>query len=288
MSIRIRLKILRALKREIELFKREQGSYLGLKLDSVTPPSHDNIRRGFRNDLSPEQMDSLLEENKTHRVKATGTITFEGPRFEWYNKCIAWKRVAWNDESDATIQMVKDLAMFDANKIAPDLYDMHTPNTMSILQRRLIQHHDGVDIEYTFNLVQTTAFPDLDITHNVGFEEMVMCMFSKMKNRVRTLWRQHFWVNAEFEQRERELSRGRPSNRNLYAYVNDYLPRHWKASNYIIGKANPEYDDVHESTRHGNETNYPEYETEGRPRQTMGELIEEASPSLIQILQLGS
>lgn len=283
----IRIKIKRALKREIELFKREQGSYLDLQIDSVTAPSHDNIRCGFNNHLSPEQMDSLLEDNKAHRVKASGSITFEGPRFEWYNKCIAWKRVAWNNASDDTIQMVKDLATFDATKIAPDVYDMHAPNTMNIQQRRPIQHESGVDMEYTFTLKQTTAFPELDINHNVGFEEMVMCMFTKMRSRVRTLWRHHFWVNSDFEQRERDLSRGRPSNRNLYAYVNDYLPRHHVASSYIIGKANPEYDEVTENTRLGSETDYPEYETEGRPSTTMGELLDEET-TLMQILQLGS
>lgn len=282
MSFRDKIKTI--ISSELNYFNRDHHG-LTLKLDSVTEPSVANVQS--RHTMTEAKANRLIRTNRAHRFKFSGKLVYEGPRYEWYNRCIAWKRVNWHNEVEAVTEMVEALAGYDAIRCSCELSAIGDDRVTWLSQENL-KHSAGVDIEYKFEFNMTQVI-DRDYMHcgaeyESEFRNYAIELFRKPRSRARSVHRSLSWIPNEISQREHDTARGRPSNRNLYQYVMDNLPYHRPMACYIKGKAVPENDThVNEEAKfgeHGQE--YPEYETEGSPNTTMEEILH--STTLEQLL----
>tara|TARA_Y100000004_G_C8858058_1_gene387716 strand:- start:106 stop:894 length:789 start_codon:yes stop_codon:yes gene_type:complete len=237
-----------------------------IKLVDITIPTTQNLQQ-WKPHLSEEECLQAIANFTAYRVTFDGIETVHGPQYDWFKLCFAQKRIDWQDAQRDVDLLIRKLAetKFENLFFHEDRHsDVHHAQTSMNDKNPYREYHFTSTITRKYDVlgdfrVDEDPFKEM-LIHNVRRS------IRRKRNEVRS-YMNH--VNDGVRYIHNELTRGRPSNRNLYNYVQDYLPRSYHAtSRFIIGREMPDLEPENkEDVKFGSHADsYPAYECEGRPR----------------------
>jgi hypothetical protein len=213
-----------------------------------------------------ERAKYLLNENLAYRYSYSGVIRINGPLYEWYDKCFAKKRIKWQNARVEVDLLIRKIALHKC------LDNQPTDHHADIVNNHIVENDDGITHDFEFATTQTRTYARLARLKDdtALFDENLIELIKNDIRRRRNMMRSYYdHYICSIEHMEHELNRGRPSNRNLYEYVQDRLESGYRSvSRFIIGREDQELapNPIDDIVFGSQESNYPAYECEGRPR----------------------
>lgn len=246
----------------IQLEDMSQDMRGEVKAIRISVPREHHVREVCSN-FDRSQAQQAINRGEAWRWLAQGKYVLCGPKYEWFRKCFAHKRIAWQKAEEEVEELIKELAR---TRLAEFMCGFEYEGWAS---DRLIEIEDCCPArEYWFSLPLTRVLTNLRY-EQYGEEEWIQRVVQHICNQTRRkrnmLSSQFNYIKDRIMYLCNDLDRGRPSNRHLWEYVQEWLPDYKSTSRFIIGreKQDEEYQ-TNDSVKFGSLAHtYPSYECEG-------------------------